>query len=87
MDKSNVLLQIKNVVKEYILPRETLFSSTKRILALDGVNLTVNSGESVGIVGESGCGKSTLAKTIMGLEYPKSGQIFFMGKILHTMKL
>ena len=80
MDKNNnVLLQIKDVVREYILPREKLFSSTKRKLALDRISLTVNYGESFGIVGESGCGKSTLARTIMGLEYPQSGEIIFMG--------
>jgi len=86
MDKNNsILLQIKDIVREYILPREYFFSSTKRLLALDGISLTVNAGESFGIVGESGCGKSTLARTIMGLEYPQSGEIFFMGKILHSL--
>ena len=49
------LLEIRKVVREYILPRQQLFSSAKRFRALDGVSLTVNSGESFGIVGESGC--------------------------------
>ena len=80
------LLEIREVVREYILPRQQLFSSAKRFRALDGVSLTVNSGESFGIVGESGCGKSTLARTVMALEAPQSGEIFFQGKILHELK-
>ena len=80
------LLQIRKVVREYILPRQQLFSSAKRFRALDGVSLTVNSGESFGIVGESGCGKSTLARTVMALEVPQAGEICFQGEILHSLK-
>ncbi|MBT5794709.1 ATP-binding cassette domain-containing protein [bacterium] len=80
------LLEIRKVVREYILPRQQLFSSAKRFRALDGVSLTINSGESFGIVGESGCGKSTLARTVMALEAPQSGEICFQGKILHALK-
>ena len=80
------LLQIRKVVREYILPRQKLFSPAKRFRALDGVSLTVNSGESFGIVGESGCGKSTLARTVMALEAPQSGEICFQGEILHSLK-
>ena len=72
-------LQIRNVVREYILPRKQLFTSANRFRALDGVSLTVNSGESFGIVGESGCGKSTLARTVMALETPQSGEVCFHG--------
>ena len=82
----NSLLKIKNVVREYILPRQRLFSSVKRFRALDGVSLAVNYGESVGIVGESGSGKSTLARTVLALEAPQSGKISFKGEILHTLK-
>ena len=84
--KDTSLLEIRNVVREYILPRQQLFSSTKRFRALDGVSLKVHSGESFGIVGESGCGKSTLARTVMALEAPQSGEICFKGKILHALK-
>ena len=80
------LLEIRKVVREYILPRQELFSPAKRFRALDGVSLTVNSGESFGIVGESGCGKSTLARTVMALEAPQSGEICFQGENLHALK-
>jgi len=48
------------------------------VKALDGVDLEVKKGNTLGIVGESGCGKSTLAKTIVGLESLREGQIKFL---------
>jgi oligopeptide/dipeptide ABC transporter ATP-binding protein len=47
------------------------------IHAVEDIDLTIGKGETVGLVGESGCGKSTLGKTIMYLEEPTSGQVFF----------
>jgi oligopeptide transport system ATP-binding protein len=50
--------------------------------AVDGVNLALFSGETLGLVGESGCGKSTLARLIMALLPPTRGQVFFGGEEL-----
>jgi oligopeptide transport system ATP-binding protein len=47
---------------------------------VDGVNLELRRGETLGIVGESGCGKSTLAKLLVGLEKPSAGSIVVRGK-------
>ena len=72
-DKNNILLEVKGV-KKY-------FSCKKGcVKALDGVDLTIKSGELVSIVGESGCGKSTLSRCIIGIEQITEGEIFFNGE-------
>ena len=49
------------------------------VRAVDGVSLTVNKGEVVGLVGESGCGKSTIGRMVAGIAPPSSGQVLFKG--------
>lgn len=72
-DRNNILLEVKGV-KKY-------FSGKKGcVKALDGVDLTIKSGELVSIVGESGCGKSTLSRCIIGIEKITEGEIFFNGE-------
>lgn len=61
-------IQFQNLSKVYPSPRG-------EILALDTINLTINQGTALGIVGESGAGKSTLVKMVNGLEMPTSGQV------------
>jgi oligopeptide/dipeptide ABC transporter ATP-binding protein len=73
------LLQVKDLRKYYRVTAGLMRRLSGEIRAVDGVSLSINSGEVLGLVGESGCGKSTLGKTILRLEEPTSGQINFNG--------
>jgi peptide/nickel transport system ATP-binding protein len=79
---SRPLLEIRDLNVHFPLPRRWLFGPKRTLRAVQGVNLTLNEGECLSIVGESGCGKSTTALTVMGLQEPASGEILFQGKPL-----
>jgi len=79
------LLEIRNL-KKYFPVGEGLFSRGKgAVKAVDGVNLSIEEGETLGLVGESGCGKSTLGRAILRLIEPTSGEINFLGKNLLSL--
>ncbi|MCG8336458.1 MAG: ATP-binding cassette domain-containing protein [Proteobacteria bacterium] len=71
------LIRVQDLVKEYSLPRKFIFQKPPVFRALHGINLSIEKGESYGIVGESGCGKSTLARIVMALDSPTSGTVFY----------
>jgi oligopeptide/dipeptide ABC transporter ATP-binding protein len=79
------LLEIHNLRKHFPVG-DGLFSRNKGMVkAVDGVNLTINEGETLGLVGESGCGKSTLGRTILRLIEPTGGEVIFHGKNLLSL--
>ena len=79
------LLEIRNLKKHFPVG-QALFSRNKDVLkAVDGVNLSVEQGETLGLVGESGCGKSTLGRAILRLIEPTDGEVYFEGKNLLAM--
>ena len=73
------LLDVQGLAKHFPLPRENFLEQHRVLRAVDGVDLQVFPGETVGLVGESGCGKSTLARVVMRLEEPTAGRIVFDG--------
>src|ERR1044072_6203829 len=80
------LLEIRDL-KKYFPVGVGLFSRNKgSVKAVDGVTLTVNEGETLGLVGESGCGKSTLGLTILLLIDPTGGDVLFHGKNLLALQ-
>jgi putative ABC transport system ATP-binding protein len=72
------IIEIKNVTKVYKV-------GTERILALDGVNLTINKGEFCCLLGTSGSGKSTLLNVMAGIEKLTNGEIIIRGKKINKM--
>jgi oligopeptide transport system ATP-binding protein len=79
------LLEVRNL-KKYFPVGDGWFSRNKgAVKAVDGVNLTVHEGETLGLVGESGCGKSTLGRTILRLIEPTGGEVIFQDKNLLTL--
>ncbi|WFE25029.1 dipeptide ABC transporter ATP-binding protein [Solwaraspora sp. WMMD791] len=77
---SDVVLETRDLVKHFPLTQGILFKKQiGAVRAVDGINLQLSRGETLGIVGESGCGKSTLAKLLVGLEKPSSGSILVHG--------
>ena len=73
------LLEIVDLVRYFPL-RNAFGRRTAWLRAVDGVSLSVQPGETLGLVGESGCGKSTLGKTAIGIHTPTAGDIWFAGR-------
>jgi oligopeptide/dipeptide ABC transporter ATP-binding protein len=80
MGADGPLVEVKGL-KKYFPAHSHLFLREKvHVQAVDGVDLSIEKGETLGLVGESGCGKSTLGQLILRLEEPTAGRILFEGE-------
>ena len=75
------LLEVQDLTKRFPISRSTgpFTRVTDLVRAVDGVDLTIEAGETLGLVGESGCGKSTLGRCLLRLIEPTSGSVTFEG--------
>jgi peptide/nickel transport system ATP-binding protein len=80
-----VLLEVRNLTRDYVLSASQGLSPRKVLRAVNDVSFTLPQGSVLGIVGESGCGKSTLARIVMALDRPTAGEVLLEGDSLFRL--
>ena len=85
--EKELLLDVKNLKVHFSIEAKSAWpwSKPKNLKAVDGVNVHLYEGETLGVVGESGCGKSTFARAIIGLVKATAGEVVWLGQDLTKM--
>ncbi|MDX6238480.1 MAG: peptide/nickel transport system ATP-binding protein, partial [Kribbellaceae bacterium] len=74
------MLEVTDLQRYFPVTQGIVFQrQTGAVKAVDGINFTVRSGETLGLVGESGCGKSTTGRLVTRLDEPTGGRVLFQG--------
>ena len=79
------LLEVENLQKYFPIKGGLLRKTVANVKAVDGVSFNLESGKTLGIVGESGCGKSTLGRAILALQPATGGKVRFQGKDIYEL--